>query len=139
MIYEFFAVIFLLISIFTYFIDPTKILYKNYGGKKFPKGKDMSDKQIKMMIVVLLYLVYGILGLIFTLGFMFWTASKGIIFAKYYAFGLIGLIVFSFIRASFKKNKSILPKKRPFFDWLLFQITSILEIFIILYALWVIF
>lgn len=106
--------------------------YKKYGGRNPKKFK--GDEKEKFGIATLILLAYALFSVFVTLLFMFWTASKGIIIGKYYAFTFLGFIFLNFIFSKIK-NKKTIPKRKSLMGRL--HITSILEIMITLYALWV--
>ena len=140
MIYEIVAVIYLLFTLLIFLFNVDKIIHEvAYKGRNLKKMlKENKGKAGGIAIFLLLALLFGLFSWAFTISFMLWTASKGIIIAKYYAFGFIGyLLIFTIIPSIFIKKRKIrknLSLRTKIFRYL----TTFLELGITIYALWII-
>lgn len=129
MIYEIIAVIYLLFTLIVFAVNLEKDAYKNLFKLNSKKLKE--DEKIEVAVRLLLFLFLALFSFLFTVLFMFWTASKGIIFAKYYAFAFIGWFVMSFLVSRKVKSANV-----PLRSKILRYLTTIIEVAITIYALW---
>ena len=88
MLYEICAVIMIFIILIIWLVNPTKQLYKKYGGKSLAWDNKDDDTPARIITIFL----FGMGLIIFEITeilFMFWTGSQGVIIAKYYALFLL--------------------------------------------------
>ena len=139
MLYEICAVFMIFIIIFLWIINPTKELYKKYGGKLL-KVDDTPYSDYKNEKLPLIYIsIFFILSLFFyiiEILFMFWTAAQGVILAKYFALFMIIYYIFNVIYVKIKNEKNdYLPKKQKLSSVIFSTIKTFIMIVFIIWAL----
>lgn len=132
-LYEIFAVFYLVFTTFVFIADPSKWFTNKFKGRNIKKIFEKGDDKEKSSIFI--YLIFGIVSWLIVVLMMFWTANITII-AKYYVFIFIGYTILSFVISSFKKSKVI--TKLSFISKSFRYITTWAEILIVLYALYII-
>lgn len=135
MLYEIFAIGYILWDILVYILQPVEIMKEWINGVKYVE-KDPSWKIIGTVFFALFYLLFNIF---FFLVVFIWTARKGIIFANYYLILGVGIILFGLV--TMKRSKGIKDgevfsfKKAGWIARTRETILTILEIGILLYAM----
>jgi len=140
MIFEVWMVLFILATIIGYVMDPPSYIYKKYGGQSpdcTVKDKDgkIIDTDINKFICFMLFLVGSFIEIIVITLTMLWIASKGVVFAKYYAFCFIGYLVIGLFIGTQKK---VVPTGRNLFEKFMRLSTTIIELGLASYALWMV-
>lgn len=119
-------------------VNPTKIMYSIYGGKRIKcvePGHPEYEVIAKRVFFILMICAFGVIWSIIEVSYMFIVSTR-VPLAKYYAIALLGIMIISMIYGNFKhKNMINMPKKESLFSVLYRNITSVITISILVLAL----